>query len=352
MQHLDEGTIHAWLDGALAGDDAAVVARHVAECRDCAALVAEARGMIAATSRIVSALDDVPGGVIPAPRHAARAQHSMWRRLRFTPARAALAATLLLTAGTLFASRHTQSPKDSVTLPSPAPTAAPAASAPPIVQVPARKSASAVSDKAQPRSIEPVQPSKAPVRAGASSTAQVADAAAAAVAAPAAPPRAETKAADANVAMQRAAIADSLVVSDTATASRRRAFSKVQQLEGVAATGAFASRAQQPGVQGCYELHGDSANTLRGIPLRFALEHAAGTTDYVVRAVSPDSRLDSVVPGGSWRPFAGERATVSFSGSPERQAVVLQFSATASVAQASAGGRLVNVGVQRLECRP
>src|SRR5512132_4114285 len=112
MQHLDEGTIHAWLDGALGGDEAAAVARHVDECRDCAAMVAEARGMIAATGRIVSALDDVPAGVIPTPRQAPAAQHSLWRRLRFTPARAALAATVLLTVGTLFASRQNESRKD------------------------------------------------------------------------------------------------------------------------------------------------------------------------------------------------------------------------------------------------
>lgn len=65
MEHLDEGHIHAWLDGALPDTEAAAVAAHVAACEACAAAVAEARGLIAASSRIVASLDDVPGGVIP-----------------------------------------------------------------------------------------------------------------------------------------------------------------------------------------------------------------------------------------------------------------------------------------------
>src|SRR5688572_23818446 len=60
MQHLDEGTIHAWLDGALSLDEAARVETHVGSCTMCADATAEARGLIAASSRILTALDDVP----------------------------------------------------------------------------------------------------------------------------------------------------------------------------------------------------------------------------------------------------------------------------------------------------
>src|SRR5687767_1793455 len=67
MQHPDEGTIHAWLDGALPPAEASALEAHVAACAECSAAVAEARGMLAAASRILSALDDVPGGVIPVP---------------------------------------------------------------------------------------------------------------------------------------------------------------------------------------------------------------------------------------------------------------------------------------------
>ena len=66
MQHPDEGTIHAWLDGALSPEDARTFEAHVAKCAGCAAAVTEARGLLAASSRILSALDSVPGGVLPA----------------------------------------------------------------------------------------------------------------------------------------------------------------------------------------------------------------------------------------------------------------------------------------------
>ena len=65
MQHLDEGMIHAWLDGQLPQSEAQAVEEHVAECRPCADAVAEARGLIAASSRILMALDGVPRGVAP-----------------------------------------------------------------------------------------------------------------------------------------------------------------------------------------------------------------------------------------------------------------------------------------------
>lgn len=63
--HVDEGTMHAWLDGALSTAEASAVESHVAHCDTCSAAAAEARGLIAASTRILSALDDVPGGVIP-----------------------------------------------------------------------------------------------------------------------------------------------------------------------------------------------------------------------------------------------------------------------------------------------
>jgi putative zinc finger protein len=79
MQHLDEGTIHSWLDGALDSEEAASVAAHVGECPECAATVAEARGFIAASSRILTALDNAPRGVIPAAAPRKRIDPFVWR---------------------------------------------------------------------------------------------------------------------------------------------------------------------------------------------------------------------------------------------------------------------------------
>ncbi len=66
MQHPDEGTIHAWLDGALSDDEGRAIEAHVAQCADCRAAVIEAHGLIAGSTRILLALDSVPGGVLPA----------------------------------------------------------------------------------------------------------------------------------------------------------------------------------------------------------------------------------------------------------------------------------------------
>ncbi|MFN2635449.1 MAG: zf-HC2 domain-containing protein [Gemmatimonadaceae bacterium] len=97
MQHLDEGTIHSWLDGALSPEAAAEAEAHVASCGQCAAAVAEARGFIAASSRILTHLDNAPRGVVPvaAPR----------RRFNTVALRAA-AAVLVVAVGSLVVLRN------------------------------------------------------------------------------------------------------------------------------------------------------------------------------------------------------------------------------------------------------
>jgi hypothetical protein len=57
---VDEGLLHAWLDGQLDADEAARVARLVAEDAAWQAAAAEARGLVAASSRILGALDAAP----------------------------------------------------------------------------------------------------------------------------------------------------------------------------------------------------------------------------------------------------------------------------------------------------
>jgi hypothetical protein len=97
MPHPDEGLIHAWLDGELDEAEAARVADLVAHDAEWSAAAAEARGLIAASSRITGALDRVPGRVVPLRKSAAR---SIGWRMR-------AAALLLVVAGATVVLRRT-----------------------------------------------------------------------------------------------------------------------------------------------------------------------------------------------------------------------------------------------------
>ena len=77
MPRPDEGLIHAWLDGQLPPDEAARIEELAATDPEWAAAVAEARGLVAASSRILSALDRVPAGVVPKGT-ASRTTHLPW----------------------------------------------------------------------------------------------------------------------------------------------------------------------------------------------------------------------------------------------------------------------------------
>ncbi|MEO7362193.1 MAG: zf-HC2 domain-containing protein [Gemmatimonadaceae bacterium] len=70
-EHPDEGLLHEWLDDQLSPADAAEIQLHIASCATCGARIAEARGLIAASRRILLALDEVPAGVIPSSFSAA-----------------------------------------------------------------------------------------------------------------------------------------------------------------------------------------------------------------------------------------------------------------------------------------
>lgn len=62
---IDDGMIHEWLDGELDSAKATELEALVTSSPVFAARVAEARGLLAASSRILSALDEVPGNVLP-----------------------------------------------------------------------------------------------------------------------------------------------------------------------------------------------------------------------------------------------------------------------------------------------
>jgi hypothetical protein len=99
MTHLDEGTIHAWLDGALDAERGRDVETHVAACAECSAAVAEARGLIAGASRILTALDDVPANVTPKRGPSAPSTPAPRRQWRAAPWVTGIAAALILAVG-------------------------------------------------------------------------------------------------------------------------------------------------------------------------------------------------------------------------------------------------------------
>jgi hypothetical protein len=107
MQHPDEGTFHAWLDSALPDEESRAVEEHVASCADCAARVAEARGLVAGASRILGALDDVPARVVPAtgPRPRFAPRNVWWPR---PGVRMAAAMAIVAVGTTMFVTRDWQ----------------------------------------------------------------------------------------------------------------------------------------------------------------------------------------------------------------------------------------------------
>ena len=165
MQHLDEGTIHAWLDGELPSAEREAAEAHAASCAECAAAVAEARGFIAASSRILTALDAVPGGVLPASPATARAAQRPPRRFTISKTWMAMAAVLVLGIGTVIATRPHPEPAalhvaevraaNSVSAPTPQGLAAPADTARVAASAPAPARAAA-SDKSRAAN-EPLQ---------------------------------------------------------------------------------------------------------------------------------------------------------------------------------------------------
>lgn len=106
MNHIDEGTIHAWLDGALDATQSREIDAHVAQCSVCAAAVAEARGFVAGASRILLALDDVPAGVTPKRAPVPRRQ---WRA---APWVTGIAAALVLAIGITTWNRDQSAPAE------------------------------------------------------------------------------------------------------------------------------------------------------------------------------------------------------------------------------------------------
>ena len=96
MSHVDDGTLHAYLDGELTPVEVGQLESHLAGCAGCRARLDEARVLIERAARLLGV------AVPPGPEHAAPPLHQLrqpppaWRRLRVP---LAWAATIVLALG-------------------------------------------------------------------------------------------------------------------------------------------------------------------------------------------------------------------------------------------------------------
>jgi hypothetical protein len=356
MQHLDEGTIHAWLDGALPAMEAREVEQHVAECSECSAMVAEARGLIAGASRVVASLDVVRGNVIP-KKPAAGTGKSVWHSLRQTPARAALAPTLIIPVSTMFTVRHDTAEK--LVPPAASPNAsAPAANAPAAADARSPAPAPTAPSTTVPTvaSSEPAKQAAAPKMKDRSEVANkpkeearadlATSATAAAPPAVQVPPLAAAGASSANLldtnfkkTLAKATEVDS--VRSGREQARRFAPSLVEQRAVPPLNTACFQFAEAPGF---------------GVPQRFALQLLPGdTAQHIVRAVNESGRLDSLLTGSSWTRASPTEVTVRFA-SNNRTVTLPIPDATLGAVLGSADerprARQAGPSVSRVVCRP
>lgn len=332
MQHLDEGTIHAWIDGELPADEAARVEAHAKSCQSCSAMVAEARGLVAASSRIVSALDATPGGVLPA--FGARKAPRRWMTAKVSTA---IAATLVIAAGTVVTMRGRVDmppqtptaavPHDSVTYaPAVQPGPSPSEAGRPVDHAPSPTVAQRRENRAGRVAAETSEPKVAIPAAAAPipASSAVADAQIRAPVTASAPPSAVTAARDsigkvalAVVQMDTAAFGRSPgltskvagALNSAAGAAGAISATRMSVQRTAASERAMAAFAPLPGYVGCYEVN-ESTDVL---PKRFALRSDSGRAPpdalYEVRYVDSTGAVAGRIADIGWRVTSG-RATI------------------------------------------
>jgi hypothetical protein len=388
MQHLEEGIIHTWLDGEVSPEESASIEAHVKQCAECAAMVADARGLVAGAGRIVAALDVVPAGVIPKATSTAPGQSSAWRSLRLSPFRAALAASLMVAAASLFAvgrgpvdrNSPSMAATDSATAPTtpaaPMSDAAKAAAAAPAsmrrvmasnAAAPKLQTANAPPPAAAPAPAEPSQPAGLrETRAREEATSRLAklDSAAAlpsatvAQAKAAAPPRvaldsisaASRIAVGASAAPRASAVTGGVAGGVARDSARRAPAMRPLQLNEVVVVTGLADMGMT-GFEGCYRVLPDSLRPA-GVPQRFALRRAtiAGVSSNIVSPADSSGRIDSARVG-TWRVSGNSLVLVSFAIGGTQQSLTFTPRVTDLTATTAADGVLRRLRVDRVDCR-
>jgi len=97
MPHINDGQIHAWLDGALEAHERVRIEEHIAGCAECRSRVEEEREIIAEASRILAVA--APPALDAPPFRNLRAPRPPRRGLLSNPMRLAWAASLVLALG-------------------------------------------------------------------------------------------------------------------------------------------------------------------------------------------------------------------------------------------------------------
>ena len=382
-QHLDAGTVHAWIDeaGGLDSAESARIERHIAECRQCAAMVAEARGLVAGASRIVSSLDVVRAGVIPksvtpAAASAARSRATLRDKFRVPPLVAALAATLLVAVASTLTVRYSARGKERAQMRSVASETVVARAAVPF----AARPVATASTRAKPPAPSSRTPS-APSVAASSKTAlkktrhEVANALPSAVAqtslGPVASPGAVSAAAGAAAPPRaqepRLDTAAVRAMRDSAPRNRLSADRRVMRLEQVVTADARADRGPRAidrAYLGCYSLEGDLPDWARGLPARFDLDElpvasaVAGAPEdrRIVRAVTVEQKVDGPIEGAWWQaPAAGSTnspATVTWANGAAHLALTLDLARDGIRATVHDATHAEPVKVVRAACSP
>ena len=107
-----------------------------------------------------------------------------------------------------------------------------------------------------------------------------------------------------------------------------------------------------PGIVGCYQLSSQPADSTFGsLPNRFALERgSANAPQNIVRSVSPEGRIDSVIAGTTWQLAAPNQVSIVFANSGVVNRTVELELVQARATSRTARGASSVVPIRRVDC--